>query len=189
MKISPREMVLVWITGTIALMGLTFLLCAPRIKEWKSFQAKQSEINRKIEVTQNLVSQAPKWDARLAEIRKKLPLYAPEKDVTADLLIKIEKIATAHGLNLISRDVEKETVKGDMYELAANCKWEGKLESLVRFLFDLQKEDAILDVSQLSVSPSEKKGLRGSFTVYCSYSRNQPGGGVRKKPETKVLQP
>lgn len=189
MKISPREMVLVWITGSIALMGLTFILCAPRIKEWKSFQDKQAVMNRKLEVTQNLVSQGPKWDARLAEIRKKLPLYAPDKDVTADLLIKIERIANAHGLNLPSRDLEKETLKGDMYELAANCKWEGKLESLVRFLFDLQQEDAILDVSQLSVSPSEKKGLRGSFTVYCSYSRNQPGGGARKKPETKGPQP
>ena len=189
MKISPREMVLVWITGSIALMGVTFILCAPRIKEWKSFQDKQAAINRKIEVTQNLLSQSSKWDSRLAEIRKKLPLYAPDKDVTAGLLIRIEQIANAHGLNLTSRDVEKETVKGDMYELAANCKWEGKLESLVRFLFDLQKEDAILDVSQLSVTPSDKKGLRGSFTVYCSYSRDQPGGSVRKKPEPKVLQP
>jgi Tfp pilus assembly protein PilO len=181
-------MVLVWITGTVALLGLTFILCAPRLKEWKSLQDKQAEAARKVEVTQHLVSQAPRWDARLAEIRKKLPTYAPDKDVTADLLIKIEQIATTHGLILASRDVEKETVKGDMYELAANCKWEGKLEALVRFLFDLQKEDAILDVSQLSVSPSEKKGLRGSFTVYCSYSRNVPEN-ARKKPETKVLKP
>lgn len=189
MKLSPREMVLAWATGTVALLGITFILCAPRLKDWKTLQGKQVEVSRKVEVTQHLLAQGPKWDTRLAEIRKKLPVYAPEKDVTADLLIKIEKIAAAHGLNLASRDVEKETPKGDMYELAATCKWEGKLESLVRFLFDLQREDAILDVSQLSVSPSEKKGLRGSFTVYCCYSRNQPGGGARKKPETKVPQP
>jgi Tfp pilus assembly protein PilO len=188
MKISPREMILAWTTGTVALLGLTFILCAPRFKEWKTLQNKQLETARKVEVTQHLVDQAPKWEARLAEIRKKLPTYAPDKDVTADLLIKIDQIATAHGLILANRDMEKESLKGDMYELAANCKWEGKLEALVRFLFDLQKEDAILDVSQLSVSPSEKKGLRGSFTVYCSYSRNQPGN-ARKKPETKVQQP
>lgn len=185
MKLSPREMVLLWLTCAAAVLGLTFLLCLPRVAEWKAIQQKQIEAARKVTVTQHLVAQAPKWDARLAELRAKLPVYAPEKDVTADLLIRIEKLANANGLNLPSRDVENETLKGDMYELAVNCKWDGKLESLVRFLFDLQREDAILDISQLSVSPSEKRGLRGSFTVYCSYSRNQPAG-ARKKAETKV---
>ena len=185
MKVSSRELTLLWVTGLVALLGLTYILCEPRLKEWKSLGEKQIEAARKVEVTRHLVAQAPKWDARLAELRKKLPQYARDKDVTADLLIKIEQLATAHSLALPSRDVEKESQKGDMYELAANCKWEGKLDALVHFLFDLQKEDAILDISQLSVSPNEKRGLRGSFTVYCSYSRSQPGG-AGKKPETKV---
>jgi Tfp pilus assembly protein PilO len=187
MKASSREMVLMWATGVVALAGLTYIVCEPRFREWKSLGAKQVEMARKIEVTRYLVDQGPKWDAELANLRKKLPQYAPEKDVTADLLIKIEQMANAHSLTLASRDVEKETQKGDMHELAANCKWEGKLEALVRFLFDLQREDAILDISQLSITPNEKKVLRGSFTVYCSYSRNQPGG-KGKKPETKVLE-
>lgn len=185
MKMSPRELVLLGVTCAVALGGLTFLLCSPRFAEWKALQEKQEQTARKTEVTQHLVDQAPRWDKRLADLRAKLPVYAAEKDVTADLLIKIEQLATARGLTLPSRDMEKETAKGDMYELAANCKWEGKLEALIRFLFDLQKEDAILDISALSASPNERKVLRGSFTVYCSYSRNQPAG-QRKKPETKV---
>ena len=90
----------------------------------------------------------------------------------------------ANGVNLISREAGKETLRGNMYEVAVNCKWEGKLESLTRFLFDLQKEDVILDVSELTISPNEKKVLRGGFTVYCSYSRIPPPGG-EKKTETK----
>jgi Tfp pilus assembly protein PilO len=193
MKASSREMVLMWATGLVALGGLTYIVCEPRLREWKSIEAKQIEAARKLEVTRHLVAQEPKWNAKLSELRKKLPQYPPEKDVTADLLIKIEQLANAHSLSLPSRDMEKETQKGDMYELAANCKWEGKLEALVRFLFDLQQEDAILGISQLSITPNEKKVLRGSFTVYCSYSRNQPPGsrnqppgGKGKKPETKV---
>ena len=185
MKMSPREMVLLGVTCTVALGGLTFLLCTPRLAEWKALQEKQEQTARKTEVTQHLVDQAPKWDKRLADLRAKLPAYAAEKDVTADLLIKIEQLATARGLTLPSRDMEKETAKGDMYELAANCKWEGKLESLIRFLFDLQNEDAILDVSQMTASPNERKVLRGSFTVYCSYSRLS-AGKESVKPETKA---
>jgi hypothetical protein len=51
---------------------------------------------------------------------------------------------------------------------------------LTRFLFDLQKEDVILDISQLSISPNEKLVLRGGFTIYCSYSRVPPAGGEKE---------
>ncbi len=184
MKISSRELGLLWTTGMVALFGITYMLAQPRIREWKDLRDKQADAARRIQATERLNAQAPQWERKLAEFRKKLPQYPPEKDVTADLLIRIEKMASAHGLTLPSRDSEKEVLKGDMYELAVNCKWEGKLDSLVHFLFDVQNEDAILDVSQLTVSPNEKRVLRGSFTVYCSYSRTTSGAPVRK-PEPK----
>ncbi len=184
MKVSPREMTLLWVTGVVALFGVTYLLAQPRIKEWKDLGGKQAEAARKVQATEHLLSQGPLWDRKLAEFRKKLPQYPADKDVTADLLIRIEKLASANGLVLPSREVEKEAQKGDMHELAVNCKWEGKLDALVHFLFDLQNEDAILDVSQLTVSPNEKKVLRGSLTVYCSYSRT-PSATPAKKPEPK----
>ena len=184
MKISPREMTLLWVTGVVALFGLTYLLAQPRIKDWKELGGKQAEVDRKIQATEHLLAQGPLWNRRLADNRKKLPQYPADKDVTADLLIRIEKLASANGLTLPSRDIEKESQKGDMHELAVNCKWEGKLDSLVHFLFDLQNEDAILDCSKLVVSPNEKKVLRGSFTVYCSYSR-PPSATPAKKPEPK----
>ena len=108
----------------------------------------------------------------------------PPKPAASDREAVLAKLK-ANGVNLISRDAEKETLRGNMYEVAVNCKWEGKLESLTRFLFDLQKEDVILDVSQLNVSPNEKKVLRGGFTVYCSYSRIPTAGGGEKKNEIK----
>lgn len=184
MKVSSREMTLLWITGVAALFGVTFLLAQPRIKDWKDLGTKQAEAERKIQATEHLLAQGPSWNRKLADFRKKLPQYPADKDVTADLLIRIEKLASANGLTLPSRDVEKESQKGDMHELAVNCKWEGKLDSLVHFLFDLQNEDAILDASKLVVSPNEKKVLRGSFTVYCSYSRT-PSATPAKKTEPK----
>jgi Tfp pilus assembly protein PilO len=188
MKMSSREMMLAWVTGMVSLFGVSYLVAAPKIKEWGEIMSKREEISKKIDLTQRLIDQNPAWEAKLAELRQKLPQYPADKDVTADLLIRIEKIASAHGLSLPSRTMDKETQAGDMYELAAKCNWEGKLEPLVRFLFDLQQEDAILDVSQLLAAPNEKRVLKGTITVYCSYSRIKPGT-AGDKPETKGHQP
>ncbi len=188
MKMSSREILLAGITGMVALFGVSYLLAVPRIKDWSVLRDKREEAQRRIDLTQRLIEQAPAWDVKLKELRRRLPQYAPEKDVTADLMIRIEKMASASGLTLASRDLEKETRSAEMYELAANCKWEGKLEPLVQFLFALQQEDAILDVSQLTVAPNEKRILKGSFTVYCSYSRAKAGGSTDKN-EPKGQQP
>lgn len=179
MKISPREMILVWITGVVALLGLTFFLVDPQIKEWKILAGKKDTLEREVEKQKYLIAQAPKWDAELKTLKKKLPTHPQGKDVSTDLQILIARLAKANNLNLVSRDAEKETLKGNMYEVAINCKWEGKLAALTHFLFDLQKEDVILDISQLSISSNEKLVLRGGFTVYCSYSRALPAGGEK----------
>ena len=184
MKISPREMVLLWITGVVALGGLTYLMVEPELKEWKIIDGKKADALRQVGNQKRLIAQSSRWEANLAELKKKLPTHPQGKDVTTDLQILIERLAKANGLTLISREAEKETLRGNMYEVAVNCKWEGKLEALTRFLFDIQKEDVILDVSQLTISPNEKKVLRGGFTVYCSYSRLPPPGG-EKKTESK----
>ncbi len=180
MKISPREMVLVWVTGVVAFVGLTYFLVDPQIKEWTVLAEKRSTLGRDVDKQKYLIAQAPKWDAQLKELKKKLPTHPQGKDVSTDLQILIERLAKANGLNLINRDAEKETLKGNMYEVAINCKWEGKLSALTRFLFALQKEDVILDISQLSIAPNEKMVLRGGFTVYCSYSRVPPAGSEKE---------
>lgn len=193
MKVSPREMVLAWVTGVVALGGLTYLLVEPELKEWKILQDKKAEALRQVDNQKRLIDQSARWNAKLGELKKKLPTHPQGKDVTTDLQILIERVAKANGLNLISREAEKETLRGNMYEVAVNCKWEGKLEALTRFLFDIQKEDVILDVSQLTISPNERRVLRGGFTVYCSYSRIQPPGGEKKTesrgPKNDALSP
>jgi Tfp pilus assembly protein PilO len=185
MKVSQREAVLMWATGLVALLGVSYFVCAPKFKEWTALSKLREDAQRKIDLAERLVAQGPQWEKRLTDLRKKLPQYPADKDVTADLLIKLEQLASQNGLTLPSRDVEKETQHANMCELAVNCKWEGKLEAITHFLFDLQNEDAILDASQLTIAPNEKKYPRGSFTVYCSYSRAQPPGAPKNPAEPK----
>ena len=185
MTLSRRETILFWSTAVVALIGTTYLISQPRIREWQRVSGQQAETLRKIQMAERLVAQGPQWTSKLGVLRQKLPQHPAEKDVTADLLVRLEQLTATHGLTLVSREVEKETQHGDLYELAVNCKWEGRLEAVTHFLFDLQKEDAIVDISQLSITPDEKKALKGSLTVYCSYAR-LPGGGGTRKPDTKA---
>lgn len=171
MKLSQREILLFWATGVAALAGVSYMIAGPKVTEWKALREAEAEAARKIALSERLVAQAPQWETKLGELRKRLPVYPREKDVTADLLIRLEQIAEQSGLQLLSRDVEREAQHGDLFELAVNCKWEGRLESVVQFLFDLQSQDVILDAGQLNITPNERKMPRGSFTVNCSYAR------------------
>ena len=171
MKLSERETVLCWATGVLMLCGVTLLLGQPKVREWRAVREARGDAIRKIDMAERMVTQGPQWNVKLAGLRKSLPQYPPDKDVTADLLGRIEQIAQKSGLTLTSRDAEQETQHGDLYELAVNCKWEGKLDAVVQFLFDLQAQDVMLDASQLTIAPNERKVPRGSFTIDCSYAR------------------
>ena len=176
MKFSHREQLLLLVTGAALLGGVTYIAAQRQVKAWQDALSQEGAVRHHLELTQRLVGLQSSWDGKLSQLRRRLPSYPAAKDVTADLLIRLEKLASGSQLSLLSRDVERESRHGDLYELSASCRWEGSLEALVHFLFDLQQDDAILDVSQLTVSPTDKKPLRGTLTVYCSYTRqNAPG--------------
>lgn len=187
MKLSEREVVLFWATGVAALIGLSYVVAAPKVRDWGALRTARADAERKIAAAERLVAQGPQWQRRLVELRQKLPQYAPDKDVTADLLIRIDEIAKRSGLALPSREVEREIQHGDLFDLSVNCKWEGKLEAIVQFLFELQNQDVILDASQLTIAPNERKVPRGSFTVNCTYARAGSAGtpAAVRPPESR----
>lgn len=171
MKLSNRELLLTWATGVVVLFGVSYMLCTPKIKDWKKLREEQRDLARRQLQTERLVEQKARWDTRLREQLRELKVYPQDQDPTADILIKLESIVNKAGLKLLSREVNRETPHGQLYELGVDCKWEGNIHGIVAFLFELQQEGAMLDASQLSVSPNEKRVLRGSFTVNSAYCR------------------
>jgi hypothetical protein len=90
----------------------------------------------------------------------------------------MDGLASRNGVKIITRQVGEEEQAGEIYELPIECKdLEGTLQGLVRFLFDLQNEDAMLDIRQFYVKPKGKGDvlLRGRFTLYCAYTRAGEG--------------
>lgn len=178
MKFTAREYILAWITAVVVLFGLTTVLAMPRIREIGRMREERAKLQRKLTVAERTVAQKSDWDKRLQALQSKLNRYPQGKDVTADMLIALERIAEKHPLKMISRDVEKESKHGGLYELAINCKWEGNLQGIVAFLFDLQSEGVMMDTSQISIAPNERRVLRGSMIVNAAYCRSASTGAV-----------
>lgn len=178
MKMNPREVRLGLIALIAILAGLTYWLGEPRYRDWQESQQEMEMLQRRRDLAQRMLDQTEDLEVRLAQLRAALPSYPQGTDVTAQILRTLQSTADEHNLLLIRREPEPERAIGDLYELAITTSWEGNLEALVRFLFALHTQGAIVDVRQVTISPVQgsPERLRGNMTVGYAYSR--AGGTV-----------
>jgi Tfp pilus assembly protein PilO len=173
MKISTRELGLVWITAVAVLAGGAYWWADPRLLALREQQAAAEQVVRARQVAEHELGRREEYREALRDFRSQLPRHAANARVTADLLKMIEKTAAESGVVLLKREPEEERQLGDLFEVSINCTWEGTLEALVRFLYAIQSQGAILDVSFINVAPKpgQAEMLKGRFTVDCAYSR------------------
>ena len=188
MKISPRELLLAWMTACVILLAVSFWICLPKVKVWKELNAKRQAVTRRIEVAGNLIAQRPVWEKRLQEVALKLTKYPADQDVTADYLKTLETIVKDNGVTLSKRQPQKEKRHGELYELAIDCTWEADLSALVHFLHALEQQKVTMDVDDLSVSlvAGGKGMLKGNFAMICLYTRK---GAPSAAPAPKAPPP
>ena len=188
MKISTREMGLAWLTAMILILAGTYWFAQPKAKDWKTAIKERDALGWKRKEIDHLLGDQTNINRRLEALRKQLPAHPMGKDVTAELLMTLERTAQQHGLVLLRREPEKEKSVGDLYEVAINCTWEGSLDALVHFLYALHIQGAILDIRQLTVAPAQggPDRLKGSFTVDCAYTRTPAEAqAAPQEPERK----
>ena len=179
MRITRREAVLGWSTMVIVVLGATYWRGQPALQEWREFSKQAEGLEQRKRMATRLLKEQPEVEARLVELRKKLTQYPAQRDVTAEMLRTLERVARDHNLVLIRRNPEEEKSAGELYEIAIQCQWEGDLEALVRFLYALHTQDVILDIRKLKVNPGpgQPGRLKGTFTLDCAYSRESVAPG------------
>jgi len=171
-KLSSREAMLVLTVGAVGIFGGSAMLVKPRIDAWKELQKEQAGILAQIERDSKLVAERDKWMKRLEKLSEMLPQHASDEKMDVHWLSVMDNLASKHGVRISKRQAGEERRQGDVYELPIECKdWEGSLDSVIHFLFDLQSAGAMLDVRQLLVKPKGKGVLRGRFLLYCAYTR------------------
>ena len=174
MKISVRESYLMLLTVSVVLIGLTAVLGRSKIEELRDLRRQQQEYRDSIERNRRLLSQKDKWEKRMEQNKGLMLTVAKDKKMDVFLTEKMEKLAGRRNLKIIRHEIGKEHKEGLVYELPIECRdWEGTIDSLVHFLFDIQDRDAMLDIRYLRIKPKNKTIRKGRFSLYCAYMREE----------------
>lgn len=172
MRISQREMVLAMSTLAVLLVAVTLIVGKPVINEWKEIGAQVAEEEARYEADTRLIESRSDWEERFTNLGKLMPAFPADKKMDIHWLSVMDQIASKNGLVITKRQAGEEKKIGDVYELSIDVReWEGTLDALVHFLFDLQNLGVMLDVKQLYVKPLDANKLRGRFTLNCAYSK------------------
>ena len=122
-----------------------------------------------------LIPQRDQWTEDYESEKAAMPVFADGKATDTVWLGKMDALATKHHIVISQRQSgKKETISGDVRELELEVRsWEGALESLVKFMHELENSDqGMFDFSSLVFKPSSRKGyLKGTMTITCAYMR------------------
>ena len=173
MKVTSREMLLGWMTGLVILVALSVWICSPKINAWKELNKQCGTVKKRIVMAEQLVAQRQQGNMRLDDVAQKLTKYPADEDVTANYLKILENVVKENGVTLSQRRPRKEKKQKDIYQMAVVCTWEADLDSLVHFLYALEKQKVTMDIDDLSVSlvAGGKGRLKGNFALICLYTR------------------
>jgi len=171
-KITQRETMLGICTLCAALYAGLFYLGSGQMDNWRLLREEQAQLWDSIRRSQALVEERGEWEAQMEAMQALMPLFPRDKRMDVHWLSEVEGKATRHDLKILRHEVGSEQREGPIFELPVYCRrWEGTLDALVYFLFDLQSEGAMLDVRYLHIKPKDKVIHDGRFDLFCAYRR------------------
>ena len=172
---SLREKAVIAVVVVLALYAMAVVLWFVSQQDaWKRAAKVYAGAKKTYESERKLISERQKWNDAYEEEKAQMPTFAFGKATDTTWLQKLDELAEKHHISISQRQPGKESQKDDVLELVIEVKnWEGALESLVKFMHELENTtEGMFDIGYLSFKPSSKKGyLRGSFTLTCAYMR------------------
>ena len=185
--LSLRDRALLMILGVVVLYvagGLVWMMSLQH--KWSASMKKYTAAVKKYERENVLIAEADRWNMEYISEKEKMPMFPEGEDVDTHWMDLMDRLATTNYIAISRRQYGKEESKGDVFELPVEVGgWEGSLEGLVQFLWDVQSnEQSMMDVSALTMRPSQKRGfLKGTFTLSCAYMRGDVESGDDVEPE------
>lgn len=179
MIISQQEKRLAVITLVVLLYGILFVVYGKKRAEFDSLRQQKVEKDRLYAEYCSLIEQNEMWESAYTQNANLMPVFEKNKQMDTYWLGVLDRIREKNGISLIRSQPLGERQEGDVYEFFIECKeWEGSLENLTKFLYDIHAAGAMLDVRKLFIRPGAAangkpaSGLRGSFTLACAYLRS-----------------
>ena len=174
---SLKEKAVLASIGMVLLYGLAVALWfMSQEAAWKKAAKAYNVAREKYESERRLIGEKAKWNQAYEDEKALMPTFEVGKATDTTWLGKMDALAVKHHITISQRQSGKETESGEVLELPLEVKnWEGALESLVKFMHELENTDeGMFDIRSLNFKPSSKKGyLKGSFTLTCAYMREK----------------
>jgi hypothetical protein len=168
---GKRDFTMVMIMLAVLLLGFTYLLGEPMIRQWREAKITLERLNRDRAIAERLLSARGTWETRLSEARSSLPRYGMQDKVEAELLLQVRRLADENRVVTTRTSPSAEENIGDLYEQAIEVSWEAELEPLVRFLYAVQVAGATLDIRQMTMTPAQGDKLKGNMKIFFAYQR------------------
>jgi hypothetical protein len=170
MRISDRELTLAVVSGAAVLIGVTILGARPFLVEARELRERQVTLRQDMEQDRTLAADKDRWMKEMDGLKGMLARFPAEQRMDVHWLSVMDRKAAQHSVSIVRRKAGEEKPAGEVFELPIECSdWEGSLDSLVHFLFELQSEGAMFDVRQLTVKPKGRNLFRGGFSLSCAY--------------------
>jgi len=172
--VSLREKRLVIVTILVLLYAVVGFTARKRLDGWQTLRVETEAARSDYQLRSALIAAGPKWKKDFLEVQSLMPRFAATTRVDTHWLKILDDAAAVSGITIGSRQVSRETLVGDVYEISIQCNdWKGTLDQLVHFLYELHRAGAMLDVRTLFIRPDSKNpaNLSGQFTLYCAFMR------------------
>ena len=171
-----KEKAIMAMLGVIALYAFAVILWfASAESSWKKAAKAYDKAKKTYLAEVKLIGEKKTWEDAYEKEKSAMRSFEIGKSTDTTWRRKLDEIAAKHNI-VINAQTGKEVEAGDVLELPIEVKkWEGCLESLVKFMHELENtDDGMFDITQLTIKPSSKKGyLSGSFTLNCAYMREK----------------
>ena len=169
---KPRELMLSLIAGTLALFGVTFIVCKPQIDMWKVRQAQGENLEGKIRKAEDILSKKAQWEKRLGEVQKTIKAIPQDQPTQNYLGRVIDTLAANNGVSVSDRQTGDDKTSSGLHVLPIKCRWDnGNTKEIRDLLIDFLENDVMLDVVELTIVSRGQDQLKGSFTVNCVFTK------------------
>lgn len=177
-SMSLREKAVLAGLGILVLYAFTigwwFMGSSRRANEKRKYDNAMARVQRE----RKTISERKYWNDRYEEEASRIPVISMDQGADTVWMRAIEDIAASNFVFVSEFKPGKEDVEewsGDMQKISVDIKWTAAVESLVKFLYELQNSDiGKFDVQSLNFSQGRRQGfMSGSMSLVCIFKRSE----------------
>lgn len=171
---SPAEKTVIAALVTLAVYAATaawwFIGCG---KSWEDSAKRLARAEDTYLKERKTIAGRAEWERRYAEEASQIPVVEAGQGSDTFWMGVMDEIAKKNNIFVTERKPGREEEAGDMQQVTVDIRWTGAVESLVKFMYELENTPkGKFDVQSLGFSPGKKKGyMSGTMTLVCIFKR------------------